>query len=143
MKWLLETALLLSVAGAGCGSSTTSPTPVTPTQTPAAPSITETFAGTLAVGGSRFYSFSVGQYGTVNVTLAQLTGAFDPVTTTVVLGLGRPAGTGCGVATTATATPSDTPQASSTLDAGVYCVRISDTDVLTAPATFSITIAHP
>ncbi len=143
MKVQLAVALLLSAVGAGCGSSSTSPTSVVTTQTPAAASVTETFSGTLAVGGSRFYSFSVAQYGTVTVTLTQLTGNFDPTTTTVILGLGRPAGTGCGVATTVTTASSDTPQSTNTLEAGVYCVRISDTDVLTAPAAFAIDIAHP
>jgi hypothetical protein len=143
MRHLIAAALLLSVVGAACGGSSTAPTPVTPAQTAAAPSITETFAGTLAVGGSRFYSFTVGQYGTVTVTLTRLTGAFDPATTTVVLGFGRPAGTGCSVANTTVASPGDTPQTSNTLEAGVYCVRISDAGVLTAPAAFSIDIARP
>ncbi len=145
MKVLVAAALLLSLSGAGCGSSSTSPSTVTTTQTPAAPTQTETFSGTLAVGATRFYSFSVAQYGTVNLTLTALTGDTDPTTASVTLGLGRPAGTGCSLGLSVTAFPTtiETPHTTNVLDAGVYCAQVTDSGALTAPATFSVAIAHP
>lgn len=145
MKVPAAVALFLSLAGAGCGSSSTSPSTVTTTQTPVAPTQTETFRGTLAVGATRFYSFSVAQYGTVNLTLTALTGDIDPATSSVTLGLGRPSGTGCalGLSVTAFPTSTETPHTSNILDAGVYCAQVTDSGTLTAPAAFTVAIAHP
>ena len=60
----------------------------------AAASISETYADTLIVGASGFYSFSVrGEYGTVNVTLESIGGTFVPSTVMVGIGIGTPSGT--------------------------------------------------
>ena len=116
-------------------------TPTTPTQTPAAPTATEHYAGTLTVGSSGFYSFSVSQYGTVNVTLGRVTGVDDPA---VMLGLalGVPTGFGCSGNGITTSAGSD-PQITNLFAPGVYCVRLSDVGNLTGPAQFDVTIAHP
>ena len=117
---------------------------VDPASTPLAPpSITETWSGTLAVGGSRFYSFSVGLNGTVNVTLTSLVENGQDSTTQVGLALGYPAGTGCTANTSVTNAPGADPQITNTYLPGVYCVKIADAGNLSGPAVFNLVIAHP
>jgi hypothetical protein len=114
------------------------------TTTAAAPTVTETFAGTVPVGGSRFYTFNIALNGTVNVTLKSITGAGVPSTVQVGLGIGQPSGTDC--ATTVTATAGSgfaAPQTTGTFGPGLFCVRIFDVGNLFGPAAFNITIAHP
>src|SRR5262245_51374578 len=89
-----------ALAAAGChGNTVTTPTTTTTatTTTVADPSITEEFRSTLPVGGAKLYSFTVGTYGTVNVTLTSVGGDFVPPTVQVQLGVGTPEGTGCTV----------------------------------------------
>src|SRR5215471_10942857 len=86
-----KTAALCAAAGlalftTACGKSNS---PTTPTRTPAAASKSERYVATMGVGGSSFYSFSVSQYGTVNVTLTAVSGADDP-SVAIGLGLGVP-----------------------------------------------------
>jgi hypothetical protein len=131
-----------------CGADTpTSPsettTTTTTTTTIAEPSITEDFSGTLAVGGSNFYAFTVGTNGTVNVTLASMSGTGVPSAVWVELGIGSPAGEGCAVTSTVTGPAGASPQLTATYAPSVYCVRIRDLGNLFAPARFTITIAHP
>ena len=97
--------LVLVVVGmisSGCGddASTTSPSTTTTTPTIAAASVTETFEGTVPVGGSSFYSFTVAENGTVNLTLASVGGAGVPSTAWLGLGLGAPSGTDCSTTST-------------------------------------------
>jgi hypothetical protein len=135
---------LLIVFGlsAACGKSaaTTSPTTATPD------SVTETFKGTLPVGGSAFYSFSTATTGTVTATLTDIEGDGVPSSVEVNLGIGTLS------AFTCSATPIEV-QMSGTAGVpalvtnseqpGVYCVIISDIGNLIAPATFTVTIDHP
>lgn len=132
--------LTLALTTAACsGNSTTSPSPTT---TIASPTVTETFAGTLPVGGSSFYSFVVSQNGTVNVTLVSVAGTDVASTVTLGLAIGTPSGTGCsGTVTNTTAGPD--PQVTGTYIPGRYCANVSDVGNLTAPAAFTVTIAHP
>ena len=138
-------AVLLPLLCAACGSTPTSPsTTTTTTQSIAEASISETYSSTLATGGSKFYSFTVVQNGTVNVTLGVLDGPDIAPETTVDLGLGRPAGFGCTPTTTVTvSTQTAAPQITGTYAPGVYCVRITDTTaILPETAAFSIAIEH-
>lgn len=124
--------LTLALAAAACaGNSTTSPSSTTTT---ASPTMTETFAGTLPVGGSSFYSFVVSQNGSVNVTLVSV--SVGEVASTVTLGvaIGGPSGTGCvGGGVTSTAAGTD-PQVTGVYSPGRYCVNVSDVGSLAAPA---------
>ena len=63
-------AAALAVSGCDDSSTATSPTDTssTTTTTVASPTATELFAGRVTVGGSTFYSFTVVENGTVNVT---------------------------------------------------------------------------
>ena len=78
---------------AGCSDDTpTSPTETSTTATAAAPTITERFDGVVPVGGSMFYSFTTSTYGTINVTLTAVGGAFVPTTVMLAIGLRKPTG---------------------------------------------------
>jgi hypothetical protein len=136
---LLLILLTLASTPACTGNNTTAPSPTSTTV--ASPTTTETFTGTLPVGGARFYSFVVSQNGTVNVTLVSVSGV--DVTSTLGIAIGAPSGTGCsGGAVTSTAAGTD-PQLTGTYGPGRYCVNVSDAGTLAAPATFIVTIAHP
>jgi len=143
--WRLS-AMLLPLVCAACGSSTpTSPSSTSAAAAAVAPaSISETYSSTLAIGGSKFYSFSVVQNGTVNLTLSSLDGPDIAPETTVDLGFGRPSGFGCTPTTTVNvSTQTAAPQITGTYAPGVYCVRIADTTaILPVPAAFSIAIEH-
>jgi hypothetical protein len=145
MKSSGKTAALCAAAGlalllTACGNNSNSTT--TPTKTPAAPTTSERYVATMGVGGSSFYSFSVSQYGTVNVTLTAVSG-FDDPTVAIGLGLGQPSGFGCSPSTTATTSAGSTPQLTTTYEIGVYCLRVYDVGNLNGPLTFDVTIAHP
>lgn len=132
------------MAFAGCSDDGTVETPTSSTTTTVAEaSITEEFVDTLPVSGSAFYSFSVTQYGTVNVTLTELGGAHVPPTAWLGLGLGTPSGTDCAITSTINIAPGVGPHLTATYDVGVYCAKVWDIGNLYGPASFRITIAHP
>ena len=129
-----------------CSKSPTSPTSTTTTTIPttiATPTTTEQFTGVLPVNGSKFYSFSVTQYGTVNVTLTDVNGQYVPTTVTLGLGFGRPDGEDCAMTTNLTTKSASTAQITGTYDVGVYCVRVYDVGNLFAPANFNVQIDYP
>ena len=141
-------ATLLLFCGACSHNSTTEPslttTTTTTTATVAAATVSETFTGTLPVGGFRFYSFNIAANGTVNVTLNSVSGAGVPSTVQLGLGIGQPSGADCPATTTATAGSSFAkPHATGVFGPGLFCVRVFDVGNLFAPAAFNITIAHP
>jgi hypothetical protein len=137
---LLGLALLAS----GCDKSTTSPTTTTTdTRTPAAASVTESFVGVVPVGGASFYSISLTQYGTVNLTLNSVSGTTVPSTVMLGLAIGTPSGTSCTTSTTTNTAAGTTAQVTGSYEIGVYCAKVSDIGNLFAPATFDVAIAHP
>src|SRR5213079_171300 len=90
---------VLSLCAACSHNSTTEPSLDSTTSTPAtvaAPTVTESFTGTLPVGGFKFYTFNIAANGTVNVTLNSVTGTGVPATVQVGLGIGQPSGIDCG-----------------------------------------------
>lgn len=139
MKRLPVVLLVLAMAASGCDETPTEPTtPFTPT------AFSETFAGTITVGGSRFYSFDVFQGGTVTLMFGSLrpTGSDTPLSLPMTIGIGIPQGTGCNVPLTATVTPGLTYQVANSLSQGTYCVNISDPGSLTGPADFAVRIVQ-
>lgn len=137
---------ILAMACAGCdgGSSTTAPTDTsTTTTTVADASIVEVFNGSVAPGGSAFYSFSVTANGTVNLTLAAVGGAGVPTGVWLGIGLGSPNAEDCSASTTVNTQTGSTAQITGTYAPGVYCARVFDIGNLAAPAAFSLAIAHP
>ena len=143
---LLAAALTVS----GCDDNTTSPTDTSSTSTTttvASPTITEVFSGRVGAGGSAFYSFSVVENGTVNVTLSDVGGTSVPPSVWLGVGLGTPSGEDCTTASTVNTASSTTNGSSvhltTTYAPGVYCVRVWDIGNLIAVASFNVTIAHP
>ncbi len=118
-------------------------TPTTAPTTAAAPAFTEEFAGTVPVSGSTFYSFSVTQYGTVNVTLTRVGGAFVPPTVMLGLAVGMPSAETCATTTSINTASGSAVQLAGAYAAGVYCVKVSDVGNLFAPANVLVTIAYP
>jgi hypothetical protein len=110
---------------------------------------TETFSGTVDVGGSAFHPFTVGgSGGTLNVTL---TAAGPPATIFMGLGVGTPsaatatAAASCPLLANASlATPAGTTaQLSGTIGPGNYCVAIFDVGNQTAQISYTVTVSHP
>lgn len=130
----------LALAGPACAEATVSgPTAIGNNVT----LTTETFTGTLPVGGSRFYSFTVPQTGLTSVTLLSLKQGGVETGTLVLLGLGAPRGTECLLIDGLQTAAGVTAQVALTPEPGVYCTRIADAGNLTGPADFSINIVRP
>jgi hypothetical protein len=145
-RWgTLVLAAVVLAAAAACGKddTPTSPTTTTTTTTVASASITEDFSGVLPVGGSRFYSFTVGENGTVNITLTSIGGAGVPSTVWVGLGIGTPNAEDCSTTSSVNTQAGSSAQVTGTYQPGIYCAKVSDIGNLAAPATFAITVAHP
>lgn len=134
---------LLTTPGCSDDSPTSPTTTDTTTATAASPTFTEEFVNTLPVTGSAFYSFTVTQYGTVNVSLTSVSGQYVPSTVTVGLGLGKPEAETCVTSTSVSTTAGTGPQLSATYDPGVYCVKVSDVGNLFSDAKFAVTVAYP
>jgi hypothetical protein len=142
-------AVWLSIAvvaflATGCKhNTTTSPTTTTTTTTTSTPATTtEEFDGTLGVGATAFYSFTVSQAGSVTATLVSISGAVVPATVQVRLGIGTPDGAGGCSTTTMSLANSVSPTLSATEQPGNYCANITDVGNLAGTATFVVTIAH-
>lgn len=141
MRRVAIITLLATSICAACGDDTltvTSPTTLEKS--------TEVFGGTLDVGGSQFYSFTVAQDGTTDVTLLSLRPqgvATSTLGAVVGLGLGTPAGTDCALRSAITTSPSLTKQLTVATNASTYCVKIADTGNLTASVDYTIRILHP
>jgi len=122
---------------------TSSTDTTTTTSTVASPTITEEFVATVPVGGKRFYSFTVVENGTVNVTLTRVGGVGVPSTVWMGLGIGTPSGEDCPTTSTVNGPSGSTPQVTGTFAPGIYCAAVVDIGNLAAPATIAATIAHP
>ena len=143
---LMTTVLCLSLTATACGDSSTATSPSdtsSTTVTVATPTITELFAGRVSVSGSTFYSFSVVENGTVNVTLAEVGGAGVPSTVWLGLGIGTPSGEDCSAATTVNTAAGAAVHLTGTHAPGVYCVRVWDIGNLAGVAAINVTVAHP
>lgn len=130
---------MLAALVTACGGSTN---PSSSLLAPSAMLSTETFAGTVDIGGSDSHTFSVLQSGgQVNVTL---TAAGPPPTIYMGLGVGTPSGGSCALLTNAQilTQAATVAQLSGTVDAGAYCVMVFDAGNQTAQITYSVTITH-
>ena len=143
--WRALLIVAIAFVAAACNKDSETPTSptTTTTTTVAAASITEDFTGMVAVGGSAFYSFTVGENGTVKVTYSAAGGSGVPGTVWLGLGLGTPSGEDCVTTSTVNTPPTTTAQLTGTYAPGIYCVKVSDIGNLYAPAAFSVSIAHP
>ena len=135
-------ALVIAVMCVACGDDTTT----SPSTTTEVARGTEVFGGTLGVGNSQFYSFTVSQDGTTDVTLLSLrpVGSLTSTLTTVVgLGLGTPSGTECALRSAVTTAPGLTKQITVTTNISTYCVKIADVGNLTNAVDYTVRILHP
>jgi hypothetical protein len=134
----------IALSTSACDDSKTPTSPSDPSSpTVAEPTTTELFAGRVEVNGAAFYSFSVVENGTVNVTLAEVGGAGVPSTVWLGLGIGTPSGEDCSASTTINTAPGTAVHLTGTYAPGVYCVRVWDIGNLAAAAAVNVTIAHP
>lgn len=108
--------------------------------TPVAPTISETFTGTLLQGGSNSHPFSVQQIGGIRVSITKI----DP-SAAVSVGVGTPStasGT-CLAISSLTAVASEGTQISGTATiTGNFCVAVSDVGNLVEAVSYSITVIH-
>lgn len=147
LRKLAAAALVAALpAFSACGGSddpTSSSTSTAPTVI-SGPS-TALFEGTLAPGGSAFYSFTVTTTGLTNVMLASVTSSASPGTSsTVVLGLalGTPLGTDCTITNSLPASAGLTSQLVNSLTPGIYCARVYDIGNLRSSVKFAIRIVY-
>jgi hypothetical protein len=103
----------------------------------------ETFSGTVPVGGTRFYSFTVPRAGLTTVTLLSLRENGVASSTIMLVGLGAPRAQECVPLDARQSAADVVPQVSLTPNPGVYCASIGDAGFMTGPAEFSINIVRP
>ena len=115
------------------------PTPP-PAPSPVAPTLTDTFTGTLAVAGTNAHLFAVQQVGGVEVSLTSV----DPGAA-VEVGVGVPSGvTGtCSALSSKIVVVDSAPQLIGTATVvGSFCVSVTDVGNLVAPITYTIVVYH-
>jgi hypothetical protein len=132
--------VLITVAATACTGSAS--TAATSTTSLTAAATTETFSGTVAVGGSDSHSFSVAQSGgQLNVIM---TAAGPPSTIYMGLGIGGYTSGTCtllaGGFTVAQAAA--TAQLAGTVNAGSYCVMVYDAGNQSAAISYDVTVTH-
>jgi hypothetical protein len=138
--WRLSGVLAAFLTSLGCGKDT----PTSPTTTATAGPSSTTYASTLGLRGTRFYSFTVLADGPVAVTLASVTSAVTgiPAGEPLEISLGIPAGTDCSPTYTDLLSASLVTQMTQSVTAGIYCIRVSDEGLLTAPVRFAVRFTH-
>jgi hypothetical protein len=147
MKFRLLSAIVSMTVLSACSNNSSSDSSATLPSNLVTPSLTtETFSGTVAVGGTDAHAFTVTASGNVDVTL---TTAGPPSTIFMGLGVGTPSTGTTGAMTctllsgATTVTPAGTAaQLSGTIGAGSYCVSVYDVGNETAPVNYTVTVAH-
>jgi hypothetical protein len=140
MRRLILVLLAVAVPSLACDNSDSSSSGIT---TPTTPLTSQTFTGTVAVGGSSSNTtFVVAVSGEVDITVTALG---PPANIIMGLAVGIPNATdGSCVAPAGTlqVQASTTPLAGSE-PAGSYCVKLYDVGYMSAPINYTITVAHP
>jgi hypothetical protein len=141
MRRSILVVLALAVPLLGCDNSGTSSSGVTQ---PSVPLTSQTFTGSVPVGGSSTNTtFVVATSGEVDITMTALG---PPANIIMGLAIGIPSTTDSSCAAPAAA--GQNVQASATplmgsLQAGTYCVKIYDVGYQTGPINYTVTVAHP
>lgn len=131
---------VLGLTFGACGGGGSSSSVTAPSATVAV--TTESFTGTVTVGGSDSHNFTVAlANGQLNATL---TAAGPPSTIYMGLGLGAPSGSTCTLITGASLVTqaSATAQLSGTAAAGTFCVMVYDAGNQTSDITYAVTVNH-
>ena len=135
-------ALVLLLASTGCsGGSNSSPT-IAPSTTPPLAPTSETFTGTVPVGGSDFHAFTVALNN--GQLTAALTAAGPPPTIFMGLGVGTVTSGTCTLITGGSAIiqAGPTAQLSGQVNAGTYCVAVFDAGNQSADVTYTVVVTH-
>jgi len=133
MKGFLAAALGVALLASGCSDPAAPATP-----TPATPTISETFTGTLLPFGNSMNTFSVQQVGAIRVSLTSVS---PPAS--VGIGVGTPSGANCLLIQGLTAVPSANPQISGTATiTGTFCISVFDVGNLVESVTYAVTVRH-
>ena len=136
---LASTLALAILPAAACGGSSGDTSSILP---PSGTLTTDTFTGTVPVGGLDFHPFTVTAGGTVNITLVA---AGPPATITMGLAIGTPGTTGvCSLLSggSVLTPPGSTAQLTGTVAAGAYCVEVVDVGNAAGPIAYTVTVAH-
>ena len=138
MRKVFAATLALAFLGTACDNSggATAPTTVAP------PLTTETFTGTVEPMSFVFHTFTVAQFGEIDITL---TAAGPPPTIFMGLGIGTPTGTTCALTFqngTVNVQAGTTPHIVGTAAAGPFCVAVYDIGNQMATVTYAVTVAH-
>jgi len=139
MKASFAVAAIALLVGAACNkNSTTAATTTTSTVT----RTTETFTGTVVIGGSAFHSFTVTVTGPIDVTL---TAATPPSAIVMGVSIGSPADGKCNALAGASAKASagTSAQLSGMASPGTLCVDVHDVGNQSAPVSYTVTVTHP
>jgi hypothetical protein len=133
MKRILVAVLGFSLLSASCAD------PVAPAPAvPVAPTLPETFTGTLLQLGANTHQFTVNQIGGMKVSLISVT---PPAA--VGLGIGTPSSGSCLVLNSLTTVGDPGIQISGTATvAGTFCVLVYDVGNLVEPVNYVVTVLH-
>ena len=135
---LYAIAVAVCVVATGCSGNDSTAATTTPTVT----RTTDTFTGTVPVGGSDFHSFPIAATGSIDVTL---TAATPPSAIVMGIGIGTLADGKCSEmagASTQTAAGASV-QLSGIVSPGTLCVDVRDLGAASSPVTYSLTVTHP
>jgi hypothetical protein len=118
----------------GCGDD-----PVTLPTTPTAPTVTETFSGTLNINGGITHNFVAGTFGTVTSTLTVV----SPDTAVIGMSLGTWNGISCQIIIAADKAALNTTVTGNVSSIGNLCVRLYDVGSLTESTSYEVQVVHP
>ncbi len=127
----------LAVGVASCGSSTPA-TPTTPT-TPA-PTVTDTFTGSLNQNGAVTHSFTAAASGSISVTLSALA---PDETLKIGLSLGTWNGAACTIVIANDSASKGAAVSGTINSAGNFCARVYDVGNVVNPVSYTLTVTHP
>jgi hypothetical protein len=133
MKWFLAAVLGVALFAAACGDPVppTTPTPVTPT-------IPETFTGTVLPLGTSMNTFTVTQFGGLQVRLTNVSPSAS-----VGLGVGTPSGATCILIDNLTVVAGPNVQMTGTTTIpGTFCVSVFDTGNLVEAVNYTVVVLH-
>jgi hypothetical protein len=135
-------ALVLLLAAIGCSGGSGSSSTTTPSSTPPLPPTSETFTGTVPVGGSMSHAFTVSLNN--GQLTADLTAAGPPPTIFMGLGVGTVTNGVCTLINGGSAIIQAGPSAqlSGAVNAGAYCVAVFDAGNQTADVTYTVVVTH-
>jgi hypothetical protein len=136
----MKSALVVVLCAAALAASACSDPALPPTPTPVAPTVLDTFTGTLLQFGTNSHPFAVQAIGGIKISVTSI----DP-SAALGVGIGTPstASGSCLVLTQVTTVASAGVQISGNATiAGNFCVAVSDVGNLVEPVNYTITVLH-